>query len=86
MGPAVALARCGAEFREIAGNRRVILVTVQGPDGATAPAATQIMLRQRIITVPGRERLVLIVPVADLAATLEGLGDQRMTLEHIFDY
>jgi hypothetical protein len=86
MMPAVALARCGAEFREIAGNRSVIVVSVQGPQGAVAPAGTEIMLRQRIITEPGRERLVLIVPVAGLTAALNGFAGDRMTLEHIFDY
>jgi hypothetical protein len=84
--PAVALAHCGAQFQEIAGNRSVIVVSVQGPEGETAPAATEIMLRQRIITQPGRERLVLIVPVAGLAAALNGFAGDRMTLEHIFDY
>jgi len=84
--PAVALARCGAEFQEIAGNRSVIVVSVQGTEGASAPAATEIMMRQRIITRPGRERLVLIVPVAGLAAALNGFAADGMTLEHIFDY
>jgi hypothetical protein len=84
--PAVALARCGAQFQEIAGNRSVIVVSVEGTEGATAPTATAIMLRQRIITRPGRERLVLIVPVAGLAAALNGFSGDGMTLEHIFDY
>jgi len=86
MQPAVAVAQCGAEFREIAGNRSVIVVSAQGPQGANAPAGTEIMLRQPIITEPGRERLVLIVPVARLSAVLNGLAGDRMTLEHIFDY
>jgi hypothetical protein len=38
------------------------------------------MLRQRIITEPGRERLVLIVPVAGLTAALNGFAGDRMTL------
>lgn len=86
MMPAVALARCGAEFREIAGNRSVIVVSIQGPEGAAAPAGTEIMLRQQIITEPGRERLVLVVPVEGLTAALNGFSGDRMTLEHIFDY
>jgi hypothetical protein len=84
--PALALARCGAEFQEIAGNRSVIVVSVQGIEGAAAPAGTEIMLRQRTITRPGRERLVLIVPVARLAAALNGFAGDGMALEHIFDY
>jgi hypothetical protein len=86
MTPAVALAICGAEFKEIAGNRSVILVSVLGPLGQAQPSDTEIMIRQPIITQPGKEREVLVIPVAKLASVLRGLGAQGLTLEHIFDY
>jgi hypothetical protein len=86
MNPAVALAACGVTFEEIAGNRSVILVSALGAIASAAPAGTQLMLRQPIITEPGRERLVLIVPVPELAELLRGLASHGLTLEHIFDY
>jgi hypothetical protein len=84
--PAVALARCGARFREIAGNRTVILLSAIGATGGTAPPGSMVMMRQPIITRPGRERFVLIVPVSGLAGVLNGLESDGLALEHIFDY
>ena len=86
MAPAMALATCGAEFKEIAGNRSVILVSALGPLGQAQPSDTEVMIRQPIITQPGKEREVLVIPVAKLASVLRGLRAQGLTLEHIFDY
>src|SRR6202789_453037 len=76
MAPAMALAICGADFREIAGNRSVILVSALGPLGQAQPSDTEIMIRQPIITQPGKEREVLIIPVTKLASVLRGLSTQ----------
>jgi hypothetical protein len=84
--PAVALARCGAGFREIAGNRTIILLSAIGAASAPAPPDSMVMMRQPIITRPGRERIVLIVPVVRLASVLNGLDSDGLALEHIFDY
>ena len=86
MAAATALAICGAEFKEIAGNRSVILVSAVGPLGQTQPWDTEVMIRQPIITQPGKEREVLIIPVKKLASVLRNLSAQGLTLEHIFDY
>jgi hypothetical protein len=86
MAPAMALANCGAEFKEIAGNRSVILVSALGPLGQAQPSDTEVMIRQPIITQAGKEREVLVIPVAKLASVLRGLRAQGLTLEHIFDY
>jgi hypothetical protein len=81
-----ALAECGAEFEEIAGNHTVILVSVVCPLGRAAPLGLSSMTRQPIITQPGLERLVLIVPVEQLATLLRDLQSRDLALEHIFDY
>ena len=86
MKPAMALAMCGAEFKEIAGNPSVILVSAIGPLGQAPPWDTQVMIRQPIITRPGKEREVLVDPVTQLASVLRGLSAQGLALEHIFDY
>ena len=86
MKPAMALAMCGAEFKEIAGNTGVILLSAIGPLGQAPPSDTQVMIRQPIITRPGKEREVLVVPVAKLASVLRGLSAQGLALEHLFDY
>jgi hypothetical protein len=86
MAPAMELAICGADFKEIAGNRSVILVSAIGPLGQARPSDTEVMIRQPIITQPGKEREVLVIPVTKLASVLRGLSPQGLTLEHIFDY
>jgi hypothetical protein len=86
MAPAMSLARCGAHFQEIAGNRTIILISAIGPVDAPAPPDSSVMMRQPIITQHGRERVVLIVPVAKLGGTLQVLESRGLTLEHIFDY
>jgi hypothetical protein len=86
MKPAMALAMCGSDFKEIAGNHSVILVSALGPLGQVQPSDTEIMIRQPIITQPGKERELLVVPVTHLASVLRGLSAHGLTLEHIFDY
>jgi hypothetical protein len=86
MTPAMTLAMCGADFKEIAGNHSVILVSALGPLGQAQPSDTEVMIRQPIITQPGKEREVLIIPVTKLASVLRDLNAQGLTLEHIFDY
>jgi hypothetical protein len=83
---ALALAQCGAEFEEIAGNRTVILTSVLGPLGRTPPLGLPVMTRQPIITQPGVERLVLVVPLDRLGSLLRDLKPAGLTLEHVFDY
>jgi hypothetical protein len=83
---ALALAQCGAEFEEIAGNRTVILTSVLGPLGRAPPLGLPVMARQPMITQPGLERLVLIVPVERLGSLLRSLNSGSLTLEHVFDY
>jgi hypothetical protein len=86
MAPATGLAKCRADFQEIAGNRGVILVSAVGPLGQAPPSDTEVMIRQPIITQPGKEREVLVIPVTKLASVLRGLSAQGLKLEHIFDY
>jgi hypothetical protein len=80
------LAKRGARFREIAGNRTVILVTTLVPASWAPAAEDRILFTQPIITQPALKRVALIVPVASLAATLTHLGERGYELEHVYDY
>lgn len=80
MPAAVKLAKSGAEFREIAGNDKVILVSVIVPAGTAA--TERVVLRQPIMTRPGTERLLISVPIARLSTTLRHYSN----IEHIFDF
>jgi len=81
---AVLLARGGANFVEIAGNRGVILLSLRLPrDSFAAPARTRVLFEQPILTQPGTRRVALVVPVAVLGSVLRSLGGR---VEHIYDY
>ena len=57
----------------------VILLSAIGATNGSSPPGATLMMRQPIITHPGRERIVLIVPVSMLAATLNGLDLDGLT-------
>jgi len=80
MTSALALARQGVNFREIAGNRGDILISVIVPMGTSAD---HVILRQPILTEPGRERLLIAIPVAQLG---DALRRYDRAVEHVFDY
>jgi len=84
MPAAVKLADSGVEFRQIAGNSDVILVSVLVPAGAEA--TDHLVLRQPIMTKPGTERLLISVPVATLSSSLRRYSKAPYTIEHIFDF
>ncbi|HJQ35793.1 MAG TPA: hypothetical protein VKB93_01510 [Thermoanaerobaculia bacterium] len=80
MPAAIGLAKQGIGFREIAGNRGEILISVIVPSPSRAH---HVILRQPILTEPGKERLLISVPVAQLGETLRRYDGY---VEHVFDY
>jgi hypothetical protein len=88
-GASLAVAREGANFREIAGNGpdADILVSVVIPTGwNTRRLETRELFRQPIITQPGTERAALVMPVGSLAENLRQLDAIHARVEHVFDY
>jgi len=83
---AVEIARCGAAFREIAGNRSIILVSAIGRHDDPHPAGVRLLFQQPILTQPGRQRRAYLVPVPALGATLNALASDGLAIEHVFDY
>lgn len=83
---AVALARHGATFVEIAGNRTVILVSVLARNWEPPSAMGEVLFTQPILTQPDQSRWVLVVPVTSLSRTLADLSSASVDIEHIYDY
>ncbi|HEX8173402.1 MAG TPA: hypothetical protein VF824_22900 [Thermoanaerobaculia bacterium] len=79
------LARDGVQFREVAGNRGPILLSVL-QRGGDRNASDGLLLRQPILTEPGTERLLVQVPVASLSAALARYTRPPYRVEHVFDY
>ncbi|WP_133501381.1 hypothetical protein [Cognatilysobacter terrigena] len=83
---ATAIARKGGTFRDIAGNRGDLLVSVVMPQTTDLPTGTRLLFRQPILTRPGYERRALVTSVSGLApllASRDAAGDE---VEHVFDY
>ena len=84
---AQALANRGADFREIAGNRSVILVSLIGGTGwRPQQGIDQVLFEQPILTQPGRQRVVATAKVPTLAQSLREWAAAGVQVEHIFDY
>lgn len=83
---AMTLAQSGARFVEVAGNRDAICVSMVVPMAASNPDGTRVLIRQPILTRPGFERRVLVVPIARLSSALESSMRNGETVEHVFDF
>ncbi|MGA0611890.1 hypothetical protein [Caldimonas sp. KR1-144] len=81
------LAAQGIDFREVAGNDGEIVVSLLAPLGQPLPASARRLFTQAVITQPGRERVVLAVPVAGLGALLREVDARAgVTVEHVYDF
>lgn len=84
---AQALAAQGVDFREVAGNRSIMLVSLVG-DQQWQPRTgiAKRLLEQPILTQPGRKRVVATADVQQLAAALREWQRAGVQVEHLFDY
>jgi hypothetical protein len=79
----------GLVFREIAGNRGEIVVSLLVPDAwAGTPAPSRTLFEQPILTRPGTKRVVLATKVDQLALLLKQVEAQQGAgaIEHVYDY
>ncbi|MFK4132396.1 hypothetical protein ACI2KR_08955 [Pseudomonas luteola] len=84
---AVALAKAGAEFKEVAGNSRFILVSIlPGISFESSSLYGNIVLTQPILTDPGSRRIVYKIPMNNLRAALDAFGSHGVKVEHIYDF
>ena len=71
---------------DIAGNDSVILVTVHVDAARSYGDEARVLFEQAIITVPGRKRVGLVLPVGKLSEFLRTASSQDIAVEHIYDY
>lgn len=83
---ASALARRGVQFREIAGNRDVLLVSALVPSDWQPGVNDKILFIQPVITRPAEKRVALVTTVPHLTALLNRLNVSGSQLEHVYDY
>lgn len=83
----VSLAKNGHSFKEIAGNRSAILLTVLVPtSNHTSFDNTQTVFTQPLSSHPTTLRIALAVPVASLSKLLLQLSNEPIKIEHVFDF
>ena len=80
------LATEGMNFSEIAGNNGFILVSVLAPSNFKSASPTTLLFAQPILTQPGIQRVVITVPVQQLAESLRQWKAASVQVEHVFDY
>ena len=79
---AIPLARQGAEFEEIAGNRSEILVTIVA--SRPPPPGGRVIYTQPILTQLGLTRFAVAYPIQRLAGVLREMPSAN--IEHLYDY
>ena len=78
------LAKKGARFEEIAGNREILVTAIVPSDWKSSLAP--VVFERPILTSPGSKRSALKVPVARLHEVIAQLLDRNFEVEHIYDY
>ena len=83
------IAAQGIDFKEVAGNRGDIVVSLLVPEAwVDAGARSRTLFTQPILTRPGTQRVVLATPVDQLSALLRQVEAQQgaAAIEHVYDY
>jgi hypothetical protein len=84
---ATQLAEAGSTLQDIAGNTSVILITLWlNNDQSLPPGPHRVLFEQPLLTLPGKKRIALVVPVAQLSPLLLYATQHGVTVEHVYDY
>ena len=64
-----------------------MLLTVLAPE-SWQPSSPDFrsVFTQPIVTKPGLKRIALVTPVSGLARTIGFVNEQKVTIEHVYDY
>jgi hypothetical protein len=79
------LATTTTVFASIAG-RSQIAVSVVAPHDSVPGTNVQLVMRQPILTEPGKDRFVLMVPVTGLISFVREVQSKGAVFEHVYDY
>ena len=75
-----------AQVREIAGNRGEVVVSLLAPNGYRSPLTdARVLFTQPILTRPGQQRVVLAIPVTQLANQMRQEA-ATVRIEHVYDF
>jgi len=80
------LAKNGIIFKEIAGNNGAIMLTILTNNPLKPSPGYKILFTQPIVTKPGLSRIAMVTTVGNLSTTIKTLLDNKVTIEHVYDY
>lgn len=80
------LAAQGVEFVEISGNDTIVLSAIAPADWSDIPAGSRVVFSRPLLIDPRSKRVGLAVPVPSLSAAVGALREQRIAIEHIYEY
>ncbi len=80
------LAKKGIVFKEIAGNNGAIMLTILTNKPIKVTSNYKVLFTQPIITKPGLSRIAMVTTVGNLSTTIKTLLDDKVTIEHVYDY
>lgn len=83
---AVKLADAGYEFKDISGNRRIVISAVGPADTELMTDGAVDLFESRLVSNDKLERHVLLVEAGRLSRVLQQLKASGVRLEHIYDY
>jgi hypothetical protein len=82
----VALAQEGATFLSLEGNNSIAASFLVPKGEAIPPAWGQEVVRLAVLSRPGVERVLVVLPVRRLAEVLRAAQHSPMQLDHVYDY
>jgi len=80
------LVRKGVYFREIAGNRQILLTSVVPATWQYDLSAGSVLFERPVLTDTGHKRIAINAPVPSLHRILIEIADREFEVEHIYDY
>ncbi len=83
---ALQLEVAGYQFRDISGNRRIVISAVGPKDQEPPSTGAAELFESLLVSDPTQERHVMLVEVGQLANFLRDLKASPVRLEHIYDY
>ncbi len=80
------LAKNGVVFTEIAGNKGAIMLTILTDKSLNVTGNYKVLFSQPVFTKPGLNRIALVTTVGNLSTTVKKLLEDKVTIEHVYDY
>jgi hypothetical protein len=80
------LAKKGINFIEIAGNKGAIMLTVLANKSLPVKNGYKLLFTQPIVTKPGLNRVAVVTTVNNLSTTVKTFLDNKLIIEHVYDY